>query len=81
MWKSVCLALGMFACVAGAELLLIDSAMIKTIDGAGPAKTFTAPDWAPWALVSVGAITLLHFGTGAGAGSASKMPPSRLGHP
>ncbi|MFM7074490.1 MAG: hypothetical protein ACKO3G_00280 [Planctomycetaceae bacterium] len=81
MWKSVFLALGVFACVVGAELLLIDSAMIKTIDGAGPAKTFTAPDWAPWALVSMGAITILHFGTGAGSGSAPKMTPPRLGHP
>ena len=73
MWKSFCLASGLFACLLGVELLLIDSAMIKTIDGAGPAKTFTAPDWAPWALVSMGAITILHFGTGAGSASAPKM--------
>lgn len=76
MWKSVALALGMFACVVGAELLLIDSATIKPIDGTGPARPFTAPDWAPWALVSVGAITILHLGTGA----APKAAPPRIGH-
>lgn len=78
MWKSVFLAVGVFACVLGAELLLIDSAMVKPVDGSGPARSITAPDWAPWALISAGAVTILHFCTGAGAGAsaATKLPPA-----
>ena len=71
MWKSVFLATGVFACLVGAELLLIDSASVKPINGGGPAREITAPDWAPWALISAGAVTLLHFGTGGGAGAGS----------
>lgn len=85
MWKSVFLAIGLFACIVGAELLLIDSAAVRPLDGAGPPRTLTAPDWAPWALLSAGAVTILHLCTGGGsAGSASaagaKLPPGRLGH-
>jgi len=61
MWKSVCLAAGIFACVVGVEMLIIDSAVVSSIDGAAPARTVTAPDWAPWTLISVGAVTILHF--------------------
>lgn len=62
MWKSVFLALGMFSCILGMELLLVDSATVIPLQG-GPARTVTAPDWAPWALLSVGAVTILHFCT------------------
>lgn len=82
MWKSVFLAVGVFACILGAELLLIDSAMVKPVDGAGPAKPFTAPDWAPWALISAGAVTILHLCTSAGSGAAAApktLPPGRFG--
>ena len=82
MWKSVFLAVGVFACIMGAELLLIDSAMVKPVDGSGPARAITAPDWAPWVLISAGAVTILHMATG-GGGSAShaapKLPPGRFG--
>ena len=61
MWKSLCLAAGIFACVLGVELLLIDSAVVLPLDGAGGPQTFTAPDWAPWTLLSVGAMTVWHF--------------------
>ena len=61
MWKSVFLAAGIFACVAGAELLLIDSAVVLPVDGRGDPCVFTAPDWAPWGLISAGAVTILHF--------------------
>ena len=62
MWKSVFLALGIFSCILGVELLLVDSATVLPLQG-GPARTVTAPDWAPWALLSVGAVTILHFCT------------------
>jgi len=60
MWKSVFLAGGIFACVLGFELLLIDSAVMTGIQGAGE-SVFRAPDWMPWTLLSVGAATILHF--------------------
>lgn len=85
MWKSVFLAFGVFACVVGAELLLIDSASVRPLDGVGPPRTITAPDWAPWALISAGAVTILHLCTGSGAAGSStaavpKLPTGRLGH-
>ena len=63
MWKSVCLAAGIFACVIGLELLVIDSAVVLPIDGRGSPQVVMAPDWAPWSLISAGAVTLLNFGT------------------
>ena len=63
MWKSFCLAAGIFACVLGVELLLIDSALVLPVHGGGGPRTFTAPDWAPWTLLSVGAVTVMQFVT------------------
>jgi len=74
MWKSFCLASGLFACLLGVELLLIDSAMILPVQGAGGPRTFTAPDWAPWTLLSVGAVTVMHFVTLPGRGAAANPP-------
>jgi hypothetical protein len=48
------------------ELLLIDSAVILPLDGRGGPRSFTAPDWAPWTLLSAGAFTIIHFCTGNG---------------
>ena len=82
MWKSVFLAVGVFACILGAGLLLIDSAMVKPVGGGGAAKPFTAPDWAPWALISAGAVTILHLCTGAGSPAATApkpLSPGRFG--
>jgi hypothetical protein len=61
MWKSVFLAAGIAACLAGVELLLIDSAVVLPMDGRGEPRVFAAPDWAPWSLISAGAVTILHF--------------------
>ncbi len=61
MWKSFFIAAGIFACVAGLELLVIDSAVVLPINGQGATRVFMAPDWAPWTLISGGAITLLNF--------------------
>ena len=63
MWKSFFLAAGIFACVLGIELLVIDSATILPLSGRGNALVFMAPDWAPWTLISAGAVTILHFAT------------------
>jgi hypothetical protein len=63
MWKSFYLAAGIFACLLGVELLLIESAVILPVDGRGGPRTFSAPDWAPWSLISAGAVTILNFCT------------------
>lgn len=63
MWKSFFLAAGVFSCIVGIELLIVDSAMILPLDGRGGPRLFTAPDWAPWTLISAGAVTVLHFAT------------------
>jgi hypothetical protein len=59
MWKSFFLASGIFACVVGVEMLLIDSAVLTTMNGGD--SVFRAPDWMPWTLLSVGTATILHF--------------------
>jgi hypothetical protein len=61
MWKSFCLAIGIFACLVGIELLLVDSAVVSSIDGKAAPRMVTAPDWVPWTLISAGAVTVLHF--------------------
>ena len=61
MWKSFCLAAGIFACIVGVEMLVIDSAVIRPLQSDGAPRTFIAPDWAPWTLLSVGAVTVLHY--------------------
>lgn len=63
MWKSLCLAAGIFACLLGVEFLLIDSAVVLPVHGGSGPRVFTAPDWAPWTLLSVGAVTIMHFVT------------------
>jgi len=63
MWKSFFLAAGVFACIVGIELLIIDSAVVLPVDGRGAPRLFTAPDWAPWTLISAGAVTVLNFAT------------------
>jgi hypothetical protein len=61
MTKSFLLAAGIFACIVGVEMLVVDSAVLVPLDGGGGERTFQAPDWAPWTLLSVGAATILHF--------------------
>lgn len=61
MWKSFFLAAGVFACIVGLELLVVDSVVINA--GKEAPRTLIAPDWAPWGLISAGAVTILHFCT------------------
>lgn len=75
MLKSVFLAGGLFACLLGAEMLLIDSAEVVPLSGSGEPRTFQAPDWAPWTLLSVGAATILHFCQLPKVGTAAPHPP------
>jgi hypothetical protein len=42
-------------------MLLVDSAVILPLNGQGGPRVVTAPDWAPWTLLSLGAVTVMHF--------------------
>ena len=74
MWKSFMLAAGIFACVVGVEMLVVDSAVVSSIDGSTQPRTVTAPDWAPWTLSALGAGASLHFGNLRSAAGAAKPP-------
>jgi len=80
MWKSFCLAIGIFSCVLGIEFLVVDSAVISSIDGKGPPRMVSAPDWVPWTLISVGAVTILHFSNLQRKASAIPMKGPAGGH-
>ena len=56
------LAIGIFATLLGVELLFIDSAVVVPLAG-GIGRSITAPEWAPWLLISGGAITILNLCT------------------
>jgi hypothetical protein len=54
--------------------------VVVPIDGSGPARTMTAPDWAPWTLLSIGAATILHFGNLHLKPSAAPIGRGTVGH-
>jgi hypothetical protein len=68
MWRSFFLALGAFAVIFGAECLAIDRAVLSLrhepvagfMQDAGRHREFVPPDWAPWSLMSFGAVTMLY---------------------
>ncbi len=58
MWRSIFLALGIFSFVLGAEALLIDSAVFAS--RAADAHDLVPAEWAPWSLMSTGAVVVLY---------------------
>lgn len=71
MWRSLFVAIGAYLCILGGECLIIDKAVLagppSESKGVLPAKSGTArvrelvpPDWAPWSLLSSGAVTMLY---------------------
>ncbi|HEV3343259.1 MAG TPA: hypothetical protein VG125_23005 [Pirellulales bacterium] len=69
MWRAFFLALGIYCCVLGAECLLIEKATLTSRSdrqgalglGIGAPKREVIPsDWAPWSLLSAGAVTILY---------------------
>lgn len=74
MWRSFFLALGICLCIWGLECLVIEKAVLagevkapENEMGAffsqpmQPAKKeFTPPEWAPWSLMSSGAVVILY---------------------
>jgi len=81
MWRSFFLAAGIFSSMIGVEMLVIDSAVLMPIDGRGAPQNVAAPDWAPWTLLSVGAVTILHFSNLQAKSSATlPLKSSGVGH-
>ena len=74
MWRSFFLALGTYSCLLGGQCLAIDKAIMTSreetpsspmafmrsaFDGSSD-REVVPPDWAPWTLMSAGAVTLLY---------------------
>lgn len=67
MWRAMFVALGFYCCLLGVECLLIEKAVLanpKSGAVAGRVDTrsrdLIPPDWAPWSLLSGGAVTMLY---------------------
>lgn len=68
MWRSLFIAMGIVAMILGAECLAIEKAILAPSGRApanggaslAPAKEFTPPEWAPWGLLSTGAVVVLY---------------------
>lgn len=73
MWRSFFIALGISSCLLGAECLVLDKATLaakkpaaaQPLAGLGnPAaarpREIVPPEWAPWSLMSAGAVTMLY---------------------
>ena len=74
MWRAFFFALGAFAILLGGQFLAIDKMVLNrqeqsatrmmgmTMPGMSTSrnKEFTPPEWAPWSLLSFGAVTLLY---------------------
>jgi len=68
MWRSLFIAVGLYAVLLGVECLLIDKAVLARRENAAPgseqkvgrSREYSPPEWAPWSLMSCGAITVLY---------------------
>ena len=67
MWRALFIALGFYCCLLGVECLLLEKAVLANHKTTAPGAGLTArqrdlvpPDWAPWSLLSAGAVTMLY---------------------
>lgn len=75
MWRAFFLALGIYACIFGAECMFVESYVMASQPAAasqptplfqatsGPvatSKEWKPPEWVPWSLLSTGAIVILY---------------------
>ena len=70
MWRSFFVAVGVYCVILGAECLAVDKAEIKPgsptarapFGGrfAPGAREIIPPEWAPWSLMSAGAVVILY---------------------
>jgi hypothetical protein len=72
MWRAVFLAIGISSCILGAECLVVDKAVFtrqaEAVEQAwyefpppqGASNEFKPPEWAPWSLITAGAVILIY---------------------
>ena len=73
MWRAFFLAIGIFACIIGAECMVVDRFVMAgnsppaetapAVFNAAPAplqREMKPPEWAPWSLLSAGAVVILY---------------------
>ena len=64
MWRALFLAIGIYCCLLGVEALAINKAVIKPSAKAAQRafgrSEVVPPPWAPWSLMSAGAIVVLY---------------------
>ena len=74
MWRAFFLALGIYACIFGAECLIVESYVMAGETTQGPpaqtslfqsntplaSRDWRPAEWAPWSLLSTGAIVILY---------------------
>jgi hypothetical protein len=74
MWRAFFLALGIYACIFGAECLVVDSFVMAGETSAAPpgqasmfqsstplaTRDWKPAEWAPWSLLSTGAVVILY---------------------
>ena len=73
MWRAFFLAVGISLCVLGAECMVVDEAVISrspapamatsygpTPPNSGRSRVVKPPEWAPWSLMSAGAVVILY---------------------
>ncbi len=74
MWRAFFLALGICLCIWGVECLVVEKAVlagevraaetdVESMFSATPApaaREITPPEWAPWSLMSSGAVVILY---------------------
>lgn len=67
MWRALFISLGIYAVILGVECLLIERAVLAKREApnanqqaAVANRDFIPPDWAPWSLMSTGAVTMLY---------------------
>ena len=75
MWRAFFLALGIYACIFGAECLVVESYVMAGEQTSGPpgqtslfqsstplaaSRDWRPAEWAPWSLLSTGAVVILY---------------------
>lgn len=67
MWRAMFLALGVYLVLLGVQCLGIDRFVLTVREpptaaglASGSAKEVVPPDWAPWSLISTGAVVCLY---------------------
>jgi hypothetical protein len=71
MWRAFFLAVGITCCIIGAECLVIEKAVlaarhestpgvVRSLDAGGRHRELKPTEWAPWSLLSAGAVTILY---------------------